>query len=168
MSWMVITYSNISKVKLPAFIIPKGSWDKIDGLLLLDDMVVDDTNMPGATLGIRRMQSPMKDLLPIKKSVANIVGIMKQPPCNFIDSAGTTFIYNKTRFCKIKYLKIRKVEPKQGMACIIWVKGIKTPFTLLRPPQPGRVWAGVLYLGDFPWLVYEFSEYHKETIRKKI
>jgi hypothetical protein len=57
---MVITYSKVNKIKFPVYVIPSGNWEKTDGLLFLEGELVDDKNMPGATLGIRRMQTPHK------------------------------------------------------------------------------------------------------------
>ena len=47
------------KILYPIYILSEEP-EEIDGLLLIADQVVDDKNMPGKTLGMRRLQTPMK------------------------------------------------------------------------------------------------------------
>ena len=107
--------------------------------------------MSGETLGIRRIQTPFENLYPLRNALINHIGIIKQTTKTFIDSRGEPFIYDKTLMCKLKYYKIRKVD-KKGVASILWVKGINFPFTIPRPPEDGRTWAGILHLKDIPWM----------------
>jgi len=42
---MVITYRNIrTGVEYPVFLLPSGNWELHDGLLFLEDKIVDDRN----------------------------------------------------------------------------------------------------------------------------
>ena len=50
---------------------------KQDGLLFLDDKILDDKNMKGDNLGIRRLQTPHKNLYPIKNQIDELIGIIK-------------------------------------------------------------------------------------------
>ena len=147
--------------------IPHDNWSYSDGLLFLDDQLLDDKNMTGGTIGIRRVQTPFRDLFPLKKSLINHIGILKQTGNTFIDSQGDPFIYEKTLLCKLKYFKIRKVDRK-GVASLLWVKGINFPFTIPRPPEDGRTWAGILHLHSIPWLLYEYSEVKLKDTRRKV
>lgn len=151
----------------PVYQIPSDNWTFSDGLLFIDDMLVDDTNMPGESLGVRRIQTPFRDLMPLPRSLLTHVGMLKQKNKNFIDSRGDPFIYQKTFFSKLKYYKIRKVDRK-GVASVLWLHGVKAPFTIIRPPEDGRFWAGVLHLGDAPYLLYEYSEVKLKDTRRKI
>ena len=94
---MVITYKTLDKVRFPVYILPSGNWDKADGLLFLDGELVDDKNMPGDTLGVRRIQTPYKELMPLRRQLISPQGILKQKSKTFIDSNGTPFIYEKTK-----------------------------------------------------------------------
>ena len=58
---MVISYSNILKVRFPVYQLGSGNWERQDGLLFIEGNIVDDKNMPGDTLGIRRLQTPHKN-----------------------------------------------------------------------------------------------------------
>ena len=166
---MIITYARIRKITFPVFIVPKGHWEELDGLLLLNGTLVDDTNMSGKTLGIRRLQNTGRELCELRHSIYNHVGLIKRSSnTRYIDIKGVVFYYSKTRTCKINYMRISKLESKDGITTIMWVKGIKTPFTLIRPPEPGRDWAGIIYLGKFPWMVYDFSMDARPPIRKRV
>ena len=59
---MVITYRTIGHVTFPAFPLPSSNWEEQDGLLYLENKLLDDKNMKGKTLGRRRLQTPFKDL----------------------------------------------------------------------------------------------------------
>jgi hypothetical protein len=164
---MVITYKTLDKVRFPVYILPSGNWDKADGLLFLDGELVDDKNMPGDTLGVRRIQTPYKELMPLRRQLISPQGILKQKSKTFIDSNGTPFIYEKTKVCKLSYYKIKKVERKE-VASILWLKGVNFPFTVPRPPEDGMTWAGVLHFHGLPWMLYEYSENKKPDTRRKI
>lgn len=164
---MIVTYKEVKKIKFPVFILPSSNWELIDGLLLIDNQVVDDKNMPGASLGIRRLQTPFTELVSVKHSIDSLIGILKQNTKYFIDSNGTPFIYQKTMTSSLKYYKIRKIELK-GTASVLWLKDIISPFTVPRPPPRETTWAGVLHIGGLPWLLYEYSEEKLKDTRRKV
>ena len=164
---MIVTYKEIKKIKFPVFILPNSNWELIDGLLMIDNQVVDDKNMPGTSLGIRRLQTHFTELVPLKHSIESLIGILKQKNRCFIDSNGTPFIYQKTMNSALKYYKIRKVE-KKGVASVLWLKDINFPFTIPRPPPQEKTWAAVLHMSGLPWLLYEYSEERLKDTRRKV
>ena len=88
---MVIQYSSINKIRFPVYELPSGNWNRQDGLLFLDGQIVDDKNQAGDTLGLRRMQTPHKNLLPLKNQVDTFRGIVKGGHQHFIDTNGLCF-----------------------------------------------------------------------------
>jgi len=164
---MVLTYKDIAKIEFPVYKIESGDWTRADGLLFINDQLVDDTNMDGETLGIRRMQTPFRDKYVLKRAIMSHNGILKQSNPYFIDSKGIPFAYQKTLMCKLKYMKITDVVLKDT-ASIIRVKGVKTPFTVPRPPAAGMEWAGILHLHGLPWMLYEYSETKLKDTRRKV
>ena len=100
---MIVTYRDVQNVTFPVFKITGSNWSYSDGLLFLDDQLLDDKNMPGQTLGIRRLQTPFKNLFPLRNALISHIGIIKQTGKNFIDSNGDPFIYDKTLMCKLKF-----------------------------------------------------------------
>ena len=69
--------------------------------------------------------------------------------------------------CDVKYHKIRKVE-KRGTYSILWVQHITFPIKIPRPPVGGAEWAGILYLGKEPWLLYDYADKKEPNIKRKI
>ena len=98
---MVIQYKSINKIRFPVYAMPSGNWYRQDGLLFLDDKILDDRNMGGDTLGIRRLQTPYKNLQELHHQLDNFRGILKSRSKYFVDSYGIPFIYEKSEFCKL-------------------------------------------------------------------
>ena len=163
---MVRTIKNLSSIQFPVYLLPSSDWEVVDGLLLMEGKILDDRNMLGATLGVRRLQTEFA-LFPLPTLVWDIVGLIKQRTNYFIDSAGAPFIYEKTKTVSLKYEKILKVERK-GIASIIRLSGIKNALKVIRPPESGMSWAGVLFLNNYPWVVYDFSEEKKKDTWRKV
>ena len=164
---MIVTYKTVPRITFPVFILPSSNWEERDGLLYLDNRVIDDRNMTGATIGIRRIQTPLKDLMPIRGSIDSLIGLLKHSDKSFIDNKGTPFLYEKTRSCSLRYYRIKKIDRKET-ASFIWLKGISFPFKVPRPPTTDLQWAGILHLGDRPWLLYEYSEEKLSDTRRKV
>jgi len=164
---MVITYNTKHIISYPVFKLPHDNWYFRDGLLFLDNQILDDTNMPGHSLGLRRVQTPHKEVFPLKRGIIDFVGIIKQQTNTFIDYRGRPFIYEKTMFCPLKYHKIKRVD-KKGEASVIWFHGVNFPTTIPRPPRDGMVWGGFLYLNGFPWMLYDYSAEKLKDSRRKV
>jgi hypothetical protein len=164
-----MTYQNFNTIAFPIFRTEKGNWDKVDGLLMLDDRIIDDTNMPGHTLGIRRLQThtALKDLVPLPKALYTLAGLIKGGPASYIDSKGKPFFYKKTKFCALKYYRIKELS-LEGTHTKMKLYQVKKQFKLLRPPEHDRTWAGILHIQTFPWILYDFSDIQKKPSRKKV
>ena len=50
---MVITYKTVNKLKFPVFLLSSSNWHLADGLLFLDEKLLDDRNMPGDSMDRR-------------------------------------------------------------------------------------------------------------------
>ena len=164
---MVVTYRKITKIKFPAYLLESSDWHEQDGLLFVENRLLDDKNMPGNTLGLRRLQTPFRDLYPLRASVGSLLGIIKQKNKTFVDSEGTPFTYEKIEYCALKYYRVRKIEQK-GRACVLWVKGVSLPFKIPRPPMNQLQWAGILHRKGIPWMLYEYSETKLKDTRRKV
>jgi hypothetical protein len=148
--------------------LPSDNIWKEDGIVYVDGHIVDDRNMPGKTLGMRRIQTPFRNLLPLKKSINSFNGVIKNSGNRaYIDSKGVYFIYEKTEMCTVKYHEIKKVDRKDT-GSIIWFKGINFSFDIPRPPDPEMKWAGVLYFKGLPWKLYNFSDTKLKNKKVKI
>jgi len=164
---MVVQFKTINKVKFPVYILGSGNWSRSDGLLFLDGEIVDDKNMPGDTLGIRRIQTPHKNIYRLKSKIDDLRGLLKANSKHFIDSNGIPFIYEKTQFCKLKDYRIKNVV-KKDTACLLYLWGVKAPFVIPRPPPEDIRYAGVLHFHGLPWILYDYAEASRKETRKKV
>lgn len=164
---MVVNFKLIHKVRFPVYVLDSGNWDKSDGILFIDGQVVDDRNMPGDTLGIRRVQTPYKNMYRLRHQIDDFRGLLKSSSKHFIDSNGTPFIYDKQQFCKLKYYRIKNVVRRDEWS-LLYLYGVKNPFVIPRPPAEGMLYAGVLHFHGLPWVLYEYAEESKKETRKKV
>lgn len=125
-------------IRFPAYILSEEP-EEIDGLVLIGDQIVDDKNMPGETLGMRRLQSPMKSIYPLRYQIDDEIGMMKHRGKHFIDTNGVYWYNEKTGTAQLKYHKIRKIDRKD-IATVVWLKDVPFPFIEARPPQEGSSW----------------------------
>ena len=159
--------TNKDELQFPIYVIHSDYVDFIDGIIWLDDQVLDDKNMKGDTLGLRRLQSPMKSIYPLKYMIKDYVGMMKHRGTTFIDSSGRVFNYEKTEKVDIKYHKIVKRE-KKTVATVLWMKDCPFPFDEESPPSEEMTWAGVIYRQGIPWKIYEYASERKKNTWRKI
>ena len=164
---MVITYKQFKKLDFPLFLLESSNWETVDGLLMLEGKVIDDRNMPGETLGLRRMLTPHKNQYHLRNMITTANGLMKQTTKCFIDNSGRPFIYEKTEFAQLRYLRIKRIDYKTK-ACLLWLYDCSFPFTIPRPPETGYTWAGILHIKNYPWLLYEYSKEKLKDTRRKI
>jgi hypothetical protein len=164
---MIISYKSLDKVQFPVFKLPSDNWSIDDGLFTVDGMLIDDKNMPGDTLGMRRIQTPLV-LGKLNQSINSITGIIKNKTNTaYIDSKGRYFVYEKTKMCTLKYHKITQVVRK-GHGCSVHVFGVQAGFAVPRPPESDIEFVGVLYFHKLPWKLYEFSTDRKKNRKVKI
>lgn len=161
-----LTFKQILRsIKFPVYKLPNEDYYTRDGILFLDELVVDDRNQKGETLGSRRLQTPHK-LKKLNTMYEEYIDLIRENPTTLIDSNGNIFSYEKTQFEKIKSYSIRKKELK-GDHTLIWLRSVNFPFLVARPPI-GKAWAQVLTLQNHPWLLWGFSEEKLPEFRRKI
>jgi hypothetical protein len=163
---MIYTYKDIPKIVFPIYRLFSDNWHTTDGLVYVDNIIVDDRNMPGDSLGLRRLQSSMGPFLTLRKGTSSISTMLIKYK-HFIDSSGALITYEKTKYQHLKCFKIQKVELKDT-ASLIWLKDISTPFIRDRPPPPGAGYARVLYFNKTPWIIYDFTASISEDSRRMI
>lgn len=140
----------------------------VDGLLLSNDLVVDDLNQPGETIGSRRRTSP-HNLAKIYVCAYNFIDLIKDttPGRTFIDNKGRIFNYTKTVYGKVHSKYIVDLEQKD-IASIVSLKDCPIKFIINHPPTKGERWAEVLYLGNFPLGIVDLSTEYKAPYKKKV
>ena len=158
---------NYDNIDFPVFVLHTDNIELIDGILWIDNQVLDDKNMLGITLGMRRLQSPMRSLYPLKYMLENETDLLHHQGKFYIDNSGLFFTKSKTITTQLKYHKIMRVE-KKTTASQLWIKDCPFPFTLKRPLPETASWAGVLYKNGVPWILYDLSEEKKKDTWRKI
>lgn len=158
----------LGQLTFPLFLLPQDAdIEEVDGILFADGKCLDDRNIKADRLGVRRLQTSYPSLYPLQKAVHDIPSLLKSSAKRFINEAGEVFSYEKTKMADLRYLLIKKVQDR-GVASIVWVEDINFPFTVPRPPEASMRYAGILYEGKYPWLLYEFSEKRKKDTKRKI
>jgi hypothetical protein len=148
-------------------VLPSCNWFVKDKVLFLDGQVLDERNMPGKTLGVRRLQSGREDLVTLKKAITNIQSLISCKTKFFIDFKGNPFIYEKNLTSKLVCYRILRVDIKDKQS-LLWLRGVPTPFTIPRPPSEDVSWARVLHIGDSPFMLYDYASYALKTTYRRI
>lgn len=164
-----ITIKDINKVCFPVYTIPKTpELGFIDGKLLCNGRVLDDRNLPGETLGQRRVHLNPQTKAPIQYTINSIVELVKfRNNYNFIDNKGRPFVYNKSVNVTIKYKKIKRVDRKTT-ASVLYVEGCNHGITIPRPPIPTMKYAGIIFYKGAPVTLYEYSSEPLDDINRMI
>lgn len=163
---MLRTYRDFHKIKFPVYVLPSDNWWYQDRVLFLDNRVVDEKNMPGATLGVRRLQCGRSDLLPLKKALLDVSDLIHCKTKNFIDSSGTPFTYVKEYSSLLKCYRIKRIDRKET-ASILWLYDWPTPITIPRPPLNNPEYVRLLHVNGAPWIVYDYVRCQvKDTYRR--
>ncbi len=164
---MIVNYKHLELINFPIFGLPSDDVYDSDGMLMYEGLVIDDKNQIGGTLGARRLQSP-QPLLKIQKYYSDLSMLLSAKNQRvFIDNLGYFFVYERTKFTKIKYHKILNVI-ERDVATILKVHDVSFPIIVKRPPPTGRSWVGILYLNNRPWLPYDYSVGYCASKRRKI
>ena len=126
--------------------------------------IVDDRNLSGKTLGLRRLQlkSSNEKLHKVKTAIyflADLVKLAKNTTW-FIDSSGCVFNYQKNTRAKLTTRKIKQILPADGLGCVVELDGISTRFKALRRPTEFQSYGRVLHVG-MGFMFYGFCEERK-------
>lgn len=163
---MIVTFKDFHKLKFPVYPLPSDDWYSVDKVLFLQEQVLDEKNMPGETLGIRRLQCARSDLLPLKQAILDLPDLIRSKKKFFIDSNGKPFIYQKTKSVPLKCHRIKKIEKKET-ASLIWLNDSSSPFIIPRPPAYEYPFVRILHYLKAPYLLYDYSMVStKDTTRR--
>jgi len=123
--------------------------------------IVDDANLSGKTLGLRRLQLKSQDenLFPIRTAIYFLADLVKLAKSTtwFVDSSGRVFQYEKNTRAKLQTKPIKQVLPADGLGCVVELVGISSRFKSLQRPSEHQHFARVLKLG-MGFIFYGFCE----------
>ena len=164
---MDTVHMKLEQIKWPVYVLHSDEIEERDGLLYCDTQIVDDKNMKGETLGVRRLQSPHKNLYKLKVMIESFQDFVHHKGLNYIDSSGKYFRWIKNKKCNLISHKIEKIE-KRDIGSLVWCENVPFPFFIKRPPEARLRYASVLYMGKQPSILYSFSEKQQKKTWRKI
>lgn len=163
---MIRTYKDFHKIKFPIYVLPHDNWWSQDQVLFIDNLVIDEKNMPGKTLGVRRLQCGRLDLLPLKKAILDVPALIHAKTKVFVDNNGIPFIYVKTYNSLLRTYKIKRIDQKE-VASLLWLYDNPSPITIPRPPMNNPDYVRLLHVNGSPWTIYDYvRERVKDTYRR--
>jgi hypothetical protein len=160
-------FENIKNIVFPVFTLRSADWYEQDGILFDENgAVLDDKNMPGRTLGVRRLQCGRTDLAKLRRGYTDFPSMLQSKKKIFIDNAGVPFIYEKTINAPLIHHSVKKIDLK-GDLTLVWLHTIPFPIQLPRPPYGEARWARLLYYRGSPWILYDFTAHKgKDSFRR--
>lgn len=132
-------------------------------------LIVDDKNLPEATLSLRRLRLKTTDthLFNLKQAIFFIGDLIKIAKNGvwFIDSSGLVFQYEKSRRVPLVYKPIKKITNIVTGGAIVEVVGLSERFKLLFAPKDDEKYAGLLVLDRSHILYGLYDKEYKNTMR---
>lgn len=162
-----MNFQQIFQIQFPVYVLHSDEIEERDGLLFCDTQIVDDKNVKGSSIGIRRLKTPHKNLYPLKYMLEDFRSMIQHRGDDYIDSNGKYFHYEKTTPVKLDSIKIEKVERK-GAASLIWLEKVPFPFTVKRPPSLEMKYAQVLMVSNKPSILWSYSEVKQKRTWRKV
>ena len=171
-------HTKLSEIVWPVFRLGEKKPEQDSGLVYyythyVDEMnsetatirVVDDQNVPGPTIGLRRLRLKSEHkatLFPIRTAIYFLADLVKLAKSTtwFIDNSGRVFHYEKTTRAKLTTKRIKQVLPAQGLGCVFELSGIPNRFKAMQRPEEHQHYARVLQLG-MSFIFYGFCDEHK-------
>lgn len=131
--------------------------------------VVDDKNVEGATLSLRRLKL-MKDGVKLKKLNRAMFFLsdfikLSNPKSWFIDSNGNIFQHKKSRTLKLVFKKIKRIIRIPTGGVLIEAEGVPGRHKTLYTPPLTNKYAGFLLDGMGFILYGTYEQEHKPTRR---
>jgi hypothetical protein len=162
-----ITWKAIRNVAFPVFKLNSDEVHYYEGILYCQDKIIDDRNMPGNTIGIRRLHIPKEDLYRLNRSAFDFMALLQAKHRHFIDNKGRAFSYTKIKRVLVENKKIEKIIHRDSCS-IVKIRGIKSDLIVRRPPPAGFYWAGVVFIDGFPWEIIEYAENQRPSYIRMI
>jgi hypothetical protein len=168
-------FTALQAITWPVFKLSEKEPNRKDGLVFfyteyVDDSndtnltykIVDDSNLPQKTLGLRRLalqKDPKIKLHKISTAVYFLADLIKLAKANtwFIDSAGKIFQWKKYTRAKLTTKKIKQVLPADGIGCVLEVVGLSQRFKSLQRPQDYHQYAVFLVINQMH-ILYGLSD----------
>lgn len=141
-----------------------------DGVQQTTLVIVDDKNMEGDTLGIRRVALLREGvrMRKLSKAIFFLGDMIKLATSRtwFIDNEGKVFNYKKTQSAKLYFKKITKTILIPTGGALIEVEGSVTRYKSLYAPNLQENYAGILSIGGMTILYGVYDTKYDTTTRR--
>ena len=101
---------NLNEIRWPIYVLHSDEIEERDGLLFCDTQIVDDKNMTGDSLGLRRLQTPHKNLYRLKVMIETFTDFVHHKGQFYIDSNGKFFRWVKKNHVVLLVIKLKKLK----------------------------------------------------------
>lgn len=155
------------KIDYPIFSVTADVILRKDGVVFGDGKVIDDTNISSNLLGVRRLKTHLTPKYILNRPVFDISEMISRGSQRYIDSSGKLFNYEKKFWINIRYHKIKRLLHKTNFS-VVTFQDLNYRLTITRPPPGGYQWVGIMYLGEEPWELYDYSQEKHKAKRKMI
>lgn len=164
------------KIQWPIYHL-KCNPQRIDNMLVVEDndgnyKVIDNMNMPGHSLGVRRLQHLMdvkpfqRKLFKLSRPSYSLSDMLHRKINMFIDSSGKIYNHVKTTFVPVETYKLKSfVEYQEGY--VLYVQNLHCRFFINRAPNLHEKYVQVLRVGR-GFVMYGLIDKHEKTRRIKI
>lgn len=161
----------LSEIEFPVYGITntyRKIWSDLNVLYIETNygiFILDNKNIPGNTLGKRRIKLNAENKYKFRKTYYNIEQFLHSKYTKFIDNTGKLFSWKKSKYVPLTYHKIKKVVEYDGQ-CIIYPEGINFTQKVNCRRAYFTNYIGVLHT-DMGYILYEYTDKKKlDTIRK--
>lgn len=162
---------SLFEVEFPIYSITssyKKIWEDTNVLYIetpYNTYVLDNKNLPGDTVGKRRLQIHNSIVYQPRRVYYNIEQLLHSKDKIYLDSLGRCFKYKKTEVVPLKYHKIKSVT-RTDDGCIL-------ELDILFPQKVNcRLAYGIKYVGilhtRYGYILYSFEEELQKDSRRKI
>lgn len=168
---------NFWKIQWPIYHLSRIP-QRVDNLLFVEDndgnyKVIDNLDMPGHTLGVRRLQHLMdtssiikRKLLKLSRPSYSLSDMLHRKINLFIDSSGKVYNHVKTTFVPVETFKLKSfVEYPEGY--VLYVHNLHCRFFINRAPNLHEKYVQVLRVGK-GFVMYGLTDKHTKATRIKI
>lgn len=129
--------------------------------------VLDNKNIPGDTIGERRLKINNSKLYNFKKSYYTISQMLHSKYNVFVDVYGTVFKYKKTKMVPLIYYKVENISKASDGECVLSIPSINYYYKVTCRNAYGINYIGLLVTHN-GYILYDLSEYKKNNSRRKI
>ena len=163
---------NLFDIKFPIYSITtsyKKIWKDMNVLYIetpYGTYVLDNKNLPGDTVGKRRLQIKNSDIYRPRRVYYNIEQLLHSKDKIYLDSLGRCFKYQKTEMVPLKYHKIRNIKRLETGECVLELD-IYFPQKVNCRLAHSIEYVGVLHT-NYGHILYSFEEEYKKDTRRKI